>query len=181
MGRQLYVQILTSLLPFLKTWALKTCLMSRNLADPQNLQITELISTKPVISDEFNSLGDIGWYSSVYFMAMSIPQLLFGKLNARYPIRWTYSTAMVCFMVGSAVCGAAPNSPAFIVGRALAGMGSSGLLVATLSLVPFLAPPTKTPILIGLFAATMGVGDACGPLLGGVFTQNVSWRWIVSP
>jgi MFS family permease len=114
-------------------------------------------------------------------MTMSVPQLLFGKLNARYPIRWNYSAAMLFFMVGSAVCGAAPNSPALIAGRAIAGLGCSGLMVTTLSLVPFLAPPSKRPILIGLFGATLGLGIACGPLMGGVLTQNVSWRWNASP
>jgi MFS family permease len=133
----------------------------------------------PVISDEFHSLKDIGWYSSVYFLSICMPQLLLVKVNDRYPIRWTYSIAMAVFLAGSAVCGAAPNSPSLIAGRALAGLGASGLLVGTNSLVPYLAPLSKRPVYFGLFAGSMGLGIGSGPLIGGAFTETVTWRWNV--
>ena len=133
----------------------------------------------PVISREFNSLKDVGWYSSVYFMTLCISQLLYGKLNVHYPIQWSYSVAMLLFLVGSAVCGAAPNSPALIVGRAIAGLGSSGILIGTFSLIPYLVVPIKRPLFTGLVGGTMGLGAALGPLIGGAFTEHVSWRWNV--
>lgn len=134
----------------------------------------------PVITDEFDSLKDVGWYSSVYFMTTAITQLLYGRLYTRYPIKYNYSVAMFFFLVGSALCGAAPNSPALIVGRALAGIGCSGLLVGTFSLVPYIAHPTKQPLFMGLIGGTMGIGYATGPLIGGAFTEHVTWRWNVS-
>lgn len=84
---------------------------------------------------------------------------------------------MVLFLVGSAVCGAAPNSPALIVGRAIAGLGCAGLLVGAFSLVPFIAPPAKRPIMIGLISASRGLATTFGPLIGGALTERVSWRW----
>ncbi|KAH8680685.1 major facilitator superfamily domain-containing protein [Xylariales sp. PMI_506] len=134
-----------------------------------------------VISDEFHSLGDIGWYNSVYFMTLSAPQLLFSKLNERYPIRWVYSASLSIFVVGSALCGAAPNSPILILGRAIAGLGAAGMLASTAALLPFLAPPAKRPLWFGLYAASMGLGSSSGPLIAGVLTQRVSWRWNASP
>lgn len=131
----------------------------------------------PYISDEFHSLKDVGWYGSIYLMAVCMSQLLFGKLSARYSIRWVYSAAMFVFLVGSAVCGAAPNSMALIAGRAIAGFGSSGLLITAFSLVPSLAPPPKRFMLLSLISIARSVGSTCGPLIGGALTQRISWRW----
>ncbi|KAF4764492.1 hypothetical protein HAV15_000083 [Penicillium sp. str.  len=136
------------------------------------LDNTIIAIATPYITDEFHSLKDVGWYGSVYTMV-----LLFGKLNARYSIPWLYSISMVLFLVGSAVCGAAPNSPALIVGRVIAGLGCAGLLVGAFSLVPFIAPPAKRPIMIGLISASRGLATTFGPLIGGALTERVSWRW----
>ncbi|CAI7605806.1 unnamed protein product [Penicillium palitans] len=141
------------------------------------LDNTIIATATPYITDEFHSLKDVGWYGSVYTMVICVTQLPFGKLNARYSIQWLYSISMVLFLVGSAVCGAAPNSPALIVGRAIAGLGCAGLLVGAFSLVPFIAPPAKCPIMISLISASRGLATTFGPLIGGALTERVSWRW----
>ncbi|KAH8900476.1 MFS general substrate transporter [Thozetella sp. PMI_491] len=145
-----------------------------------SLDGTLLGQSVPVISTDFHSLGDIGWYSSVYFMTLSTPQLLFNKLNERYPIRWNYAASMLIFALGSAICGAAPNSPTLIFGRATAGLGAAALLVTTSAYLPFLAPPSKRPLWIGVFAASMGLGSSSAPLIAGALTERVSWRWNAS-
>ncbi|RDH38806.1 major facilitator superfamily domain-containing protein [Aspergillus welwitschiae] len=141
------------------------------------LDSTIIATATPYISDDFHSLGDVGWYSSVYTMVICTTQLLFGKLLARYSVRWIYSISMLFFLVGSAVCGAAPNSHSLIIGRALAGVGCSGLLVAAFSLVPILVAPAKRPIILGLLSGSRGLATTFGPLIGGVLTEKVSWRW----
>ncbi|KAI2897030.1 hypothetical protein CBS11852_4064 [Aspergillus niger] len=141
------------------------------------LDSTIIATATPYISDDFHSLGDVGWYSSVYTMLICTTQLLFGKLLARYSVRWIYSISMLFFLVGSAVCGAAPNSHSLIIGRALAGVGCSGLLVAAFSLVPILVAPAKRPIILGLLSGSRGLATTFGPLIGGVLTEKVSWRW----
>ncbi|RAK86048.1 MFS general substrate transporter [Aspergillus costaricaensis CBS 115574] len=141
------------------------------------LDSTIIATATPYISDDFHSLGDVGWYSSVYTMVICTTQLLFGKLLARYSVRWIYSISMLFFLVGSAVCGAAPNSHSLIIGRAIAGVGCSGLLVAAFSLVPILVAPAKRPILLGLLSGSRGLATTFGPLIGGVLTEKVSWRW----
>jgi len=84
----------------------------------------------------------------------------------------------VCiFEIGSAICGAAPNSPAFIIGRAIAGLGASGIFSGAILIIANTIPLRKRPIYTGLVGAMYGIASVAGPLLGGIFTDKVTWRW----
>lgn len=84
---------------------------------------------------------------------------------------------MVIFEVGSAVCGAAPSSTAFIVGRAIAGIGSAGIQNGATVIITQVMPLHKRPLFIGLMGSIFGISAVIGPLLGGAFTDRVTWRW----
>lgn len=79
--------------------------------------------------------------------------------------------------MGSAICGAAPSSDALIAGRAIAGVGAAGLGAGAYTIIAFSAPPKRRPAFTGILGAAYGVGSVIGPLLGGAFTDEVSWRW----
>lgn len=81
----------------------------------------------PRITDQFHSVADIGWYGSAYLLTTCSFQLPFGKLYTLYSVKANYLIAIFLFEIGSAVSGAAPNSIAFIVGRAIAGAGGAGI------------------------------------------------------
>lgn len=91
------------------------------------LDRTIITTAIPRITDEFNSLGDIGWYGSAYMLASAISQPLFGRIYKYYDMKWVFLTNAVLFAAGSAICGAAPNSKAFIAGRAIAGFSSAAI------------------------------------------------------
>jgi MFS family permease len=80
----------------------------------------------PAITNTFNSISDIGWYGSAYMLTCAIFNPLFGSIYRFYPVKWVFMASVVLFEAGSALCGAAPTSVAFIMGRAIAGMGAAG-------------------------------------------------------
>jgi MFS family permease len=85
------------------------------------------------MTDEFHSFDDIGWYGSSYLISCAAFQLLFGKLYTLFPIKSVFLSSIALFEVGSAVSGAAPNSSAFIGGRALSGVGAAGIFAGSVS------------------------------------------------
>jgi MFS family permease len=131
----------------------------------------------PKITDDFHSLGDIGWYASAYLLTACSFQLLIGRIYTFYNPKWVFLVNIAIFEIGSIICGAAPNSTAFIVGRAVAGTGSAGIFSGAIILMVHTVPLHKRPAYTGVFGIVFGVSSVVGPLLGGVFTDGPSWRW----
>jgi MFS family permease len=145
----------------------------------QGLDSTIVGTAIPKITDRFHALGDIGWYASSFMLTACSFQLIWGKLYTFYTAKWTYLVGLFVFELGSFICGIAPSSTAFILGRAIAGLGGGGTCAGSLLLVTHLLPPPRRPTLVGILCATFGFGAAMGPLLGGAFTDNakLTWRW----
>ncbi|KAK6502401.1 hypothetical protein TWF506_002982 [Arthrobotrys conoides] len=137
-----------------------------------------IISTAiPKITDEFNSITDVGWYGSAYLLTCCAFQLLLGKVYTLYSIKLVLIGNILLFEVGSALCGAAPNSASFIVGRAISGIGAAGIFAGTVVCIVHTVPLHKRPQYQGLFGALFGLASIVGPIIGGAFTSHVSWRW----
>jgi MFS family permease len=96
-----------------------------------------------------------------------------GKIYRFYPAKPVYLIGIVLFEIGSAVCGSAPSSKAFIVGRAIAGLGSSGMFSGLMVMMVYTVPLQQRPIYQGLFGAVFAVASVVGPLLGGTFTDKL--------
>ncbi|KAF9871860.1 hypothetical protein CkaCkLH20_10794 [Colletotrichum karsti] len=153
---------------------LTSLFISMFLVSLDRLIITTAI---PKITDEFDSVTDVGWYGSIYLLTTCAFQLLFGKVYSFYNVKATFLASVLLFEVGSTICGAAPNSDVFIFGRALAGVGSAGILSGVIIVIVHVVPLHKRPLYQGMFGAVFGIASIIGPLVGGAFTSKVTWRW----
>ncbi|KAE8450205.1 hypothetical protein EG329_006986 [Mollisiaceae sp. DMI_Dod_QoI] len=136
-----------------------------------------LATAIPTITTKFNSLDDVGWYGSAFLICVCALQPLSGKLFQYFSLKWTYLVFVAVFELGSLICATAVSSKMLIVGRAVAGMGSAGLFSGGLVILGHSITPRQRPIYTGLIASMFGISNIFGPILGGVFTQHLSWRW----
>ncbi|KAK3692628.1 major facilitator superfamily domain-containing protein [Podospora appendiculata] len=129
------------------------------------------------ITGEFGSVKDIGWYGAAYLLSTTALQPSYGSLYRMFSVKYIYLMAIFIFEIGSLVCALAPTSTAFIVGRAVAGMGTAGLFSGSVVVLSYTLPLRKRPLAFGLIGSMWGIASVAGPLLGGLFTDHVTWRW----
>ncbi|KAI1169477.1 MFS general substrate transporter [Nemania sp. FL0916] len=141
------------------------------------LDATIIGTAVPSITTEFNSLDDIAWYGSGYLLTITAFQPTFGKLYGFVNTKAVYMACVVIFEIGSILCAAAPVSPVFIVGRAIAGTGAAGLLQGALAIITKSVRLEKRPLCMSIVTSTFAVSVCIGPVIGGAFTDNVTWRW----
>lgn len=131
----------------------------------------------PRITTEFDSLADVGWYGSAYLLTLTAFQPSYGKVYTHFDVKWAFLLALLVFEAGSVACATAADSAALIVGRAVAGVGASGLFSGGLTIVGASVPLEKRPLYLAALTSMFGVSSVVGPILGGVFTDKLTWRW----
>ncbi|KAF3000059.1 hypothetical protein E8E13_000803 [Curvularia kusanoi] len=131
----------------------------------------------PAMTNAFQSIEDIGWYGSAYLLTGACFNPIFGRIYSLYSTKWTLLASILVFQVGSVVCGAAPSSIAFIIGRAIAGSGAAGIFQGGMMVIVGLVPLSKRPMYNAIFGMAFGVCAVMGPIVGGAFTDHVTWRW----
>src|SRR3954462_16277 len=142
------------------------------------LDQTIVATALPTIVGDLGGLAHISWVVSAYLLAQTAVTPLYGKLGDLYGRKAVLQVAVVIFLAGSALCGAANGMTELIAFRAVQGLGGGGLIVLTQAVVGDIVPPRERGKYQGIFGGVFGLASVAGPLLGGFLVDNASWRWI---
>ncbi|KAF8936963.1 hypothetical protein BGZ47_009233 [Haplosporangium gracile] len=141
------------------------------------LDQTIVTTALPSISKDFNNFSEISWVGTGFLLTMTAIQPLYGVAADLAGRKRTMMFANAVFFVGSALCGASQSMNMLIIGRAVQGVGGSGILTLSLVLVADIVPLRNRGKYQSLTAFVYGLASVFGPLLGGAFSDNVTWRW----
>src|SRR3569833_4490817 len=142
-----------------------------------SLDQTIVSTALPTIVGDLGGIEHLSWVVTAYLLASTIVTPLYGKLGDLYGRKLVLQTAIVIFLIGSALCGIAQNMTELIAFRAVQGLGGGGLMVTTMAVIGDLVPPRDRGRYQGYFGGVFGVSTVIGPLIGGVFVDHLSWRW----
>jgi EmrB/QacA subfamily drug resistance transporter len=143
-----------------------------------SLDQTIVSTALPTIVGDLGGASKLAWVVTAYMLASTVTTPLAGKLGDLYGRKIVLQVALVTFLVGSALCGLANGMNELILFRGIQGLGGGALMVSTQAVIGDIVPPRDRGRYSGLMGSVFGVSTVIGPLLGGFFVDNLSWRWI---
>jgi EmrB/QacA subfamily drug resistance transporter len=142
------------------------------------LDQTIVATALPQIAGDLGGVTQLAWVVTAYLLASTVSTPLYGKLGDVIGRKRVLIGAIVVFLAGSALAGAATSMLELVLFRALQGLGAGGLLVTAMAVIADLVAPQERARYFGLIGGVFAVASIAGPLLGGLFVDTLSWRWV---
>ncbi len=142
------------------------------------LDQTIVATALPRIVEELGGTNLYAWVATSYLLASTVGVPIFGRLADLVRTKVLLSWAIVIFLIGSALSGLSPSIEALVAFRGLQGIGGGALFAVAVTTIGLLIPPRERGKIQGLFGAVFGIASVVGPWLGGLLTDNLSWRWV---
>ena len=142
------------------------------------LDQTIVATALPTIAGDLHGLSHLSWVVTAYLLASTVSTPLWGKLGDLYGRKVFFEASIVIFLIGSALSGLSHTMLQLIAFRAVQGIGGGGLLTGAQTIVADVVPARERGRYQGLFGSVFGVTSVLGPLIGGFFVDNLSWRWV---
>ncbi|KAE8217339.1 hypothetical protein CF319_g8550 [Tilletia indica] len=156
-------------------WAMYFCMLLSILLVA--LDVTLVSTAQTVIVADLGGVTQISWVVTAFLLTQASFMLFYGQVLSNFPSKACYLSAIVFFEVGSLICAVAQNMNTLIVGRAIAGIGASGIMISAMTILAESTTLQQRASLMGGLGVVFGVSMVLGPLIGGAIAQHIGWRW----